>query len=381
MSVIKNKTNLSAQGLAYKSAAGAFSGLDGGTANNVLQSRGTLLAPALVKPNVFMPASGTFTATKSRGYILTAVSAITLPAAPSTGDTIAFVNDNATGVVITAAAGQVISIKNVISNYAGTATSITQGESLTLVYNASDTSWIASKVSGNWVLNTFKPNSITGGYIWMDGADPLGNGIPPTTGTNVLPVDRMGVKTFSQATAGLRPIYDSAVLNSLGCLKSTNASNTFLSIAASGVAYNTTTSFIMVTQPSSAINSYFFGGSAIGNAPAFLSNFAGVSYEFYDNSDRYVISAGATGFNLIEVYQTDATNTEAFLNGVSVFSNTPTVALNGARITGIFGSFPATNICTNYIAEFFIYRAILTAAQKTNIRRYIAQKWGLAIPS
>lgn len=380
MTVIKNKTNIGTQGLAYRSTAGAFSGIDGGAANNVLQSNGTALAPTLVKPNVFMLASGTFTATKSRGYILTAASTITLPAAPSTGDTIAFVCDTASNVVLTAASGQVISIQNVISNYAGTATSAASGNSLTLVYNSSDTSWIASKVSGTWTLNTFKPNSIINGLIWVDGADPLGTGVPPTTGTNVLPVDKMGIKTLAQATAGLRPIYDSGVLNSLGCLKATNASNTFVAVSG-GVGYVTNNSWIMVTQPSSAASAYLLGSNGTSNSPTILSNFGGLSYEWFNGANRYTISAGATGFNLIEIYQTDAVTTTAVLNGVTVYTNVPSVAMFGQNITGLFGASAGLNIGSFYLAELFMYRAPLTAAQKTNIRRYVAQKWGLAIPS
>lgn len=376
----ENAINLNAQGVSYRSSAGSFAGVDGSTANFVLQSVGTGLQPVSVKPNMFLATSGTFTATASRGYILTAAATITLPSAPSTGDTIYFVCDTASSVVVTASAGQVISIQNVISNYAGTATSTAIGNALTLVYNSGDTSWIAVRNVGTWTLNTFKPNSITGGYLWIDGADPLGTGTPPTTGTNVLPVDRMANKTLAQATVSRRPVYDSGVLNSLGCLKS-DAANSTLIVASAGANFNTTTSIIMVTQPSSAANAYLFGGNNTSDSPAIISNFGGLSYEWFNVGDRFTISAGATGFNMIEIYQTDASNVAALLNGVSAFSNVPTVALNNKAIDSIFASGVSLNVGTFYLAELFCYRAVLTAAQKTNVRRYVAQKWGLAIPS
>lgn len=380
MSTTKNNINLSAQGVAYQNGSGVFSGLDAGTANFVLQSTGTGASPSFVKPNIFLTTSGVFNATKGRGYIITGASTITLPAAPATGDTVSIVCDTASSVVVTASAGQVISIQNVISNYAGTATNSARGDSLVLVYNSGDTSWIALRKGGTWTLNTFRPSSITGGYFWLDGADPLGTGTPPTTGTNVLPIDKMINKTFSQATASRRPVYDSAILNSLGCLKTDSANNTFVAVSGA-LGLNTTTSIIMVTQPSSAANSYLFGGSGTSNKPAFLSNFGGLSYEFYNGADRYTISAGATGFNMIELYQTDASNVTSLLNAVSAFSNVPTIALSGFNISGLFAAASGLNVSTCYIAELFMYRAILTTAQKTNVRRYIAQKWGLAIPS
>ena len=379
MSTTNNNNNIKSQGLAYRDSSGAFSGIDGGTANFVMQSAGTGVAPSFVKPNMFLTTSGTFNATKGRGYILTGASTITLPSAPTTGDTVSFVCDTASSVVLTASAGQVISIQAVISNYAGTATSSTQGNAITLVYNSGDTSWIANKVIGTWTLNTFRPNSITGGYMWIDGADPLGTGTPPTTGTNVLPVDKMSIRTLAQATTSRRPVYDSGVLNSLGCLKSDAAVNTL--ITATGSSLTTTNSFILVTQPSSAANAYLYGGSSTSDTPAILSNFGGLSYEWFNIGDRYTISAGATGFNMIEVYQTDASNVAALLNGASAFSNTPTVALNGKNVDTIFSSGIGLNVGTFYLAELIMYRALLTAAQKTNIRRYIAQKWGLAIAS
>lgn len=375
-----NKINLKAQGLAYRSSAGVFSGIDASTANFVLQSVGTLLAPTFVKPNIFLTTSGTFNASKGRGYIVTGASTITLPSAPATGDTVSIVCDTASAVVVTASPGQVISIQAVISNYAGTATSTAIGDSLTLVYNSGDTSWIAQKVVGSWTLNTFKPSSIANGLFWVDSADPLGTGTPPTTGTNVLPVDKMGLRTITQATTSRRPVYDSAVLNSLGCLKSDAANNTNLAVSG-GVTFSSGTSFILLAQPSSAANAYLFGGNGGSNIPTILSNFGGLSYEWFNGADRYTISAGATGFNLIEIYQTDATDVTAFLNGVSAFSHVPTVSLSPRNVTSLYSSSGALNVCTCYTAEFFIYRAVLTAAQKINIRRYIAQKWGLAIPS
>lgn len=381
MTIIKNKANISAEGIVYKSSVGAFSGLDGGFANNIMQSAGISVAPTFKKSNMFRSMSGIFTAQKGYGYIITSTSTVNLPTSPSTGDTIFIVCDTSSNVVVTAYSGQVISIQSVISNYQGTATSAARGNALTLVYNSSDTSWIAIDKVGVWTLNAFNTATIGAStYFCVDGADPLANGAPPATGTSVIPIDKCSIKTFSQPTTSRRPIYNSAVLNGLGALQSNSANNTSLSVS-SGITLSTTTSIIILAQPSSTTNAYMFGGSGISNSPAIISNFAGLNYEFYDSADRYTISASATGFNLIEVYQTDASNVQAILNGVLVFTNIPTMAINSTNIVALFCSTPALNTLTGYIAEICIYRSILTNSQKINMRRYMAQKWGLAIPS
>lgn len=374
-----NDLNLNAQGIAYLSS-GAFSGVDGSTANFVLQSKGTNLAPSSVKPNMFLTTSGTFTAVKSRGYILTGASTITLPTSPVTGDTIHFALDTSSTVVITASSGQVISIQNVISNYAGTATCSTQGASLVLVYNGGDTSWIAYKTIGTWTLNTFLVSSVGNGLMWLDGADPLGTGTPPTDGSNTLPVDKLAMKTLAQATSSKRPVYLSNTLNGRGVLAANAANNTFVAVSG-GNTYSANTSIFMVMQPSTASSAYSFGGTGGNNSPSFISNFGGLSYEFYHVFDRYTFSAGATGFNLLELYQVDATSVVGYLNGVQVFSAVPTVVFNATQINALFCAADTLNNFTGDIAEFFLFRTVVSDSIKLNLRRYIAQKWGLAIAS
>lgn len=346
----------------------------------VLTSRGSGVAPSFLAPNTFLTAAGTFTALANRGYILSGASTVTLPSSPSVGDVLFFICDTASSVVLTANASHVINIQNTISNYGGTATSAALGNSIALVYNSNATAWDAFNLTGTWTLNTFLPSSVSANKIcWIDGADPLGTGTPPADGTNVLAVDKFSLTTTSQATVSRRPVFNTNVQNSLGSLKSTAASITYLTCT-SAPTYSSP-SLIMLVSPSTAASAYIFGSSGTSSTPAFISNFGGVSYEWFNIGDRYTLSAGATGLNLLEIYQVDGVSLVGYLNGTQVFSHVPTVAISSASLNNLFSASPGLNQSTLTLSELIFFRSILTTAQQLNIRRYIAQKWALSIAS
>lgn len=84
-----------------------------------------------------------FTAATLNGYFITAALTATLPAAPAQGDTISFVLDTASALIIQANAGQTIRIGANPSSVAGTATSTSIGDSITLVFRTADNFWFS----------------------------------------------------------------------------------------------------------------------------------------------------------------------------------------------------------------------------------------------
>lgn len=98
--------------------------------------------------------SGAFSPLKENGYFITATATGTLPAAPAQGDTIRFFVDHATQVLtIQATAGKIIRFGSAVTAAAGTAVSTAQGDSVDLVYRASNTCWCAvAGFSGSWSL-------------------------------------------------------------------------------------------------------------------------------------------------------------------------------------------------------------------------------------
>lgn len=97
--------------------------------------------------------SGNFNAAVSNGYFVTALATVTLPASPSQGNTISIISDTTSVVTITANTGQVIRLGTSVSASAGTCASSNQGDSIVLVYRASDTAWIAlGSPTGGWTV-------------------------------------------------------------------------------------------------------------------------------------------------------------------------------------------------------------------------------------
>src|ERR1700677_167526 len=77
--------------------------------------------------------------------------------------------------------------------------------------------------------NGFRPPSIAGNVLWLDGTDPAGTGIAPSPGKISSWVDKSGSgNTFVQATSSNQPSYASAAVNSKGAIQFTRASNTYV---------------------------------------------------------------------------------------------------------------------------------------------------------
>jgi hypothetical protein len=137
-------------------ATGAFQNVSGvGSSGQVLTSTGAGALPtwqSVADIGGWTATSGTFTATASTNYFLTGASTVTLPASPSTGNTVRFAVATASSCVITGNTGQTIRVSSTTSSVAGTATNTANGDCLNLVYNSGTTSWIAVSSMGNWTL-------------------------------------------------------------------------------------------------------------------------------------------------------------------------------------------------------------------------------------
>lgn len=126
--------------------------LTAGTGISITNAAGSITIDVSNDGLAWSETSGTFTAVIANGYSLTGVSAITLPASPSTGNTIVFQCNTASAVVITAAGTQIIRVGSTASSAGGTATNTGIGNVFTLTYSATNTVWMARGVQGNWTL-------------------------------------------------------------------------------------------------------------------------------------------------------------------------------------------------------------------------------------
>lgn len=128
-----------------------------GTAGNALISNGATSYPTFQAiPFMQMPwtdKAANFAAAAGNGYFVTATATATMPASPSQGNIIAFEVDGVGSLLtITANTGQIIRIGKALSASAGTAVNNFQGDSVTFVYRAADTSWQAISVIGTFTV-------------------------------------------------------------------------------------------------------------------------------------------------------------------------------------------------------------------------------------
>ncbi len=96
--------------------------------------------------------NSSFTAVAYNGYFCTGNHTSTLPASPAQGDVISIVRATGGGWVIQANTGQTITVGASSSSSAGTATSNSTGDSMTLVYRDTSNTWFATSVIGTWTL-------------------------------------------------------------------------------------------------------------------------------------------------------------------------------------------------------------------------------------
>jgi hypothetical protein len=117
--------------------------LTAGNGVTITNGAGTIQIAANAFPITWSDQSANFPAVANNGYFATAAITATLPAGALQGNTISFAVDTTSALTITANAGQFIRIGTVVSAAAGTAVSTARGDSVTLVFRASDTTWIS----------------------------------------------------------------------------------------------------------------------------------------------------------------------------------------------------------------------------------------------
>lgn len=137
---------------AFQVASTGFS-----TSGSVLTSTGASSLPTWQPISggglIWSDQSGAFNAVSGHGYFISAASVPTLPGSPSEGDTIAFIVDTASACTITGNTGQKIRIGTALSAAAGTAASTAIGDSVTLVYRTTGTTWFSKGApEGTWTV-------------------------------------------------------------------------------------------------------------------------------------------------------------------------------------------------------------------------------------
>jgi hypothetical protein len=219
--------------------------------------------------------------------------------------------------------------------------------------------------------------SVPGCMLWLDGADPLGSGKAPATGTAISPwADKSGNgRNAINTTEGARPVYTAGAFNGLNTLVFSD--DPMITSPASVVSPNNTISVFVVFQLTS------------GRAPSYNTDFLYIdasygSFDLYlDTASNLILNVNDTarsigpvvGKQVLVSIVSDGTTLTIFLNGTSVYS-------------GAVGSASSTlNVSSRWqvgsagyngpLCEIVMYNAALNSGQRQSIEAYLSVKWGL----
>jgi hypothetical protein len=223
------------------------------------------------------------------------------------------------------------------------------------------------------IFVSFLPTSITGCALWMDGADPAGNGVVPANGATVSTwADKSG--SGNNASGGVSPTYNSSQR------AITFNGSSWLTTSYSCVPTNET-AFVVFQTTSSAVqaNCFMIGPSAIGGRLIMSVNENdgfGLSFKI----GAYGVANGSRLSQLQnQIYlgttTVASTTSYVYLNGTQGPSSTLTYSGSGTTQIGTANSGSAIYI--GYIYEIIIYNTALTNTQRQSVESYLAQKWGL----
>ena len=101
---------------------------------------------------VFTDQGSSIAVLSDNGYFVTGAFAMTLPAAPAQGEMVIIYADTTSTVTITANTGQTIRLASNTTAAAGSITSGSRGDSLTLRYRTSGTEWKGVDAAGGWIF-------------------------------------------------------------------------------------------------------------------------------------------------------------------------------------------------------------------------------------
>lgn len=230
------------------------------------------------------------------------------------------------------------------------------------------------------VSYAFAPTQITGCQLWLDGADPAGTGVVPSSGTLTTWTDKSSAG--NHATGGVSPTYSSTT-NAV----SFNGSSTYLQTSLSAVPSNETF-FAVFTNTMPTVNANRFNciiGASANNGRDInvLTSAAGNSSAYDLRYDSWAVgSISLTGYGGI-TFNTLTLATAQFTGGQgagstygSNFGTFQSLSFSSSSTTRI-GAGNGGDYYTGTINEIIIYNTVLGSTDRQKVESYLAQKWGI----
>ena len=237
----------------------------------------------------------------------------------------------------------------------------------------------------------FSPRQIPGLVVWLDGADPAGNGVIPANGSTISTwTDKSG--NGNNGTAVNTPTY---ALSSKGVATSSGAYFTLPNGAFPFNDSSYTYFFVFTTTTTGSVNS-LFGGGVPGTTRSTVAVRLGtngannvIQTYWWANGINDLLVTNTYSANVISIAETwYATGSTRTITLNFTGSSTDSPAVPGARLQANTNNYlglayPGDGALTGFHYEFIVYNTSLSTTNRQQVESYLAQKWGLtaSIPS
>ena len=234
----------------------------------------------------------------------------------------------------------------------------------------------------------FDPRIFSGCILWLDGADPLATGTPPTSGTNITTwYDKSySSNNFTMTPSGTTPAQ--AFLDGSYPTVSWTSNYTNGMVSASSVTLSANSSIFVVWKSTNATllhdllqlgsnTTTDFGlrvnwvGQASGTPNFTVTNSNDAFYNNVTNSSTVFYLNGTSRVNNTYSVLSSYNVANGYLNTASTAFTTPTNI-----VIGYTTAFTGRNY-SGYIGEIILYQTAITETQRQQVEAYLANKWGI----
>lgn len=227
------------------------------------------------------------------------------------------------------------------------------------------------------ITTSFSPTSVAACALWLDAADPAGNGVVPSNGATVSTwVDKSG-NSANGTAAGGAITYNSSE-------KGLTFNSSYFSLPnntiSPGAAYYTIFCVVKPTSLSNYPYLWFAGtGGPAGQAMSLVFYPTGEVENGFWTDFMGLAPAGTVAINNTYMFSSAYNGAVAgrvlYKNGTSVASGTPTTTKNTQPTSSV--SVGGTSQLTGVYNELIVFNSFLGTTQRQTIESYLAQKWSL----
>lgn len=219
------------------------------------------------------------------------------------------------------------------------------------------------------------PLQISNCTLWLDGADPNANGIPPTNGTTITTWKDKSISginfngtnvTYSSSSSNLVFNGTNASFSNTTQYMLSNVSNWTIF----AVHNSSTTSGGVYQVYRTTGNAFLYRYRYNANGPA----------EWHIGGNVYIYSTQNNGNGVSCQITETSTTTSGYLNGVLAGSGTR------PSVSGLEGAYIGQNSANSEwfngtISEILFYNRALTTAERKSVEAYLQNKWNVAVPT